>query len=730
MAEFYKSVALSAFVGIDRESLDRVLLLAGAPQVVFDVLERHTAREPYHVGMADAGYRAPGTLSPSDPGNTPRIVVIQVSAVQIDAGVNEIPKATCVVSIGRDAALLAAGRGDLEAASPIHLLERYLNRYVAAKIYLAGMLTTSQAGFDFGDPPGQPDEPVVLFDGLTVGPTRRGSPEGAELVLHLAHFTAGLTQSSVISAQTAAGTGAPAAYFAAAPPVFTTGVLPGVTPWGSLLTAVAGGAAAYTDFWGYRATVNFGASSARRGGIKAGLLALTQTDHFAWQAFAYAAGVGIRGCAAGALPTAPPNTGAAAALARLEPFYSLAGATELANWGALDRQIRAAQAAHPLTPVTRADLAGGANYAAAGYRYGVPVALSVNQVLLGPLGFGPSFAGDLASIMVHELAPMSAWEVLTARIAARFQVAVLPMADRGVVAPFQPLLDTPWQRLYATEVFGWEDDVQTPLPVRGVVLTSDRVSAAGAKVDGNDPARAAAAQQQMAAVYDSCEDGVFVFRDMPGWLSAVSNAPWIWAGTAFAGPRMDPKVPWALGPRVAAADDRLLAAVGATGGGAVVGALVAGLGRVAGAPAAPPALARTLAVRYAQALFQQERTRGRSVYLTGRFRYDIGPGSVVTCELPGDRYVRAAVGANRDTTMTGMVIRVTLVLDAEAPKAFTAFQLGFVRTQAETLPTSPLYATGHPFWATVCRGVPWADAAWVRAALGAGDTLVPVPFRG
>ena len=729
--EYYRAYKPTAFVGIRRVDLDPLLRAGGAPAAVFRVLDLYTIPEPLHVSLRDAGAE---TLA-----DTPFVLALEATAVQIDAGLNEIPRATCALAVGRDVSALVAGFGDLAATSPVHLVERYLNTYVAARVILTRMPVTSHEGArnradaEFGD------EPVVLFSGGTVGPTRRGTADENSFVLHLAHFTVALTQASSVSNLVAAGTATPAAYFAVAPPAFTTGVFGGITPWGAGLAAVAGGAAAYTDFWGYRNRATVGSE---RYGVKGFLEALAGHTSFNWQAFAAARALGPApraGCPAvnnpgnnGPInPFAPPgNRAVDNVLVQIEPFLTetrLDPDAEVANQARLDAAVRAAQAGRPDgAGVTRADLiaADPGAYAQSGYRYGVPVSFRANHVALGPHGSGLGFAADLVGQTFSQLAPASHWELLTARYAARFQFAFAPQADRGAVIPFQPLLDRAWRRIYAADVFAWEDDVRTPVPVRGVVLTSRYGNGAGGFVDGNGAAAGAAAWHGMAAVYDSCEPGQFVFRDLPGWM--LLNQPSVYAATTMRTvPKADARVPGAVGPLAAAAPGLVDAAAMAVAGTALVTGLRAALGFVDGAPTAPSAFARSIAYRYAQAAYQQLRTQPRTAYVTGRFRYDIAPGSVVAVELPADRYVRAAldqvgVGA---TTMNGIVLRMTLNLDAEAQKASTALQIGFTRTEAEATIGSPLYATGHPFWATACCGLPWSDATWIRDLLGDDDGL-------
>jgi hypothetical protein len=217
-----------AFVGLPRAELDAALRAAGALDAVRPALDARTIPEPRHVGL---GVNA-----------APDVLVLELLSCQVDGGGNEIPRATCVLAVGRDAGALAAGASTTQAMSVVHLLERYLNRYVPAKLYTNWRTTLSTGPAGSGDDTPEVGEWKVLFDGLTVGPTRRGSSEAAEFVLHLAHLTARLAFSSSISADVAPGTGVPAAFGAWVGPTFATGVAP-ATPFGAVAAQLAGGQA-------------------------------------------------------------------------------------------------------------------------------------------------------------------------------------------------------------------------------------------------------------------------------------------------------------------------------------------------------------------------------------------------------------------------------------------------------------------------------------------------------
>lgn len=726
--EWFRAVKIKAFVGIRLSDLQSAL----SPSVyatLLPIFTAHTVREPLTVELRDLGFTSEA--------NTPFTVILDALAVQIDAGENEIPRATCSLAVGRDAKSLAVGASNLAATSVVHVLEQYLGKYVPVRIFESPIRTAAAGVGDLGDnADDDPGEPKILFYGFTTGPTRRGTAESSEFVLHASHFLAALTFSSSLSADVAAGSDFAAPFHTSVLPQFMPGGLPGMTPYGVIAAALAGGDAAQQDFWGYDVPPGK-ASQMRSVGVKGFLAGLANTNQFDWQAF-NRADQGAARCAEDPR-TAPVgkrfNTAALEALSRIEPFTpdwaATAGggpgpghafaATIWQQMASLITSVRnGREAAGSQLGVDRSDIIGGAEraYRVSGYLYGVPLTFRLSGLSLGPFTPGRGFASDIAGATFGELFPASFWELIAHRYSARYSFCLNPMATRAVVAPNQPLLDGVWQYVYASEIFQWEDDCQTPTPVRGAILISDRKSATGGFAGGNPAVGdGAAAVQQMDAVYDSCEQGTFITRSMPAWLSDSYRLPSIFAAnTMMNKPRGAVTVPWVIGTlALRAATDIINGIPGAN----------------QQAPQTAPLVYRTTAYRMAKALYQLERTRPRTAYIVGRYRTDIGPGSSVRFELPVDRYVRQAVGTNRDATMIGRVLRVTISIDYERETASTAFAVGFTRNDAESInPSNALYSGGHPFWSAIQYGQPWCDSVWLREKMGDRANIISPPLGG
>lgn len=692
--EYYRVVKPITFLGLPRAELDASLPPSDL-DTIRPFLDRNTVHEPLHVSLRDQGIISNV--------QTPLILRLDTIASEISGGLNEIPAATCVVAVGRDLGLMAAGASDFDSVAVVHILEKYLSQHVKAKIYFQAVTTAMEGFGDLSDNEPWPDETVVLFDGYTSSPTRRGSPDSSTFVLKLSHFSAALGFSSSISASVAAGSASPAAF---RPLVFgslLSGIGSPMTPYGAVTAALAGGTALLTDFWGYQ--VPAGTATPPSLGLKGFLDKLANDDQFNWAGFRIA---DLGGTACSRRPVEQlKNNRALAALARIEPIWpdwaaiggavggpggiANAAASARINWNnvktAIDsaRDDRAAQ--FSTKAIDRADIISraGNSYSSAGYRYGVPINFYLTDSTLAPLVQSRGFAMDITAATFANLAPLSFWELLVGQYSPNYQIAFAPMADRAVMMPVQPVLDDVWQFVASSEIFSWEDDIQTPVPIRGVILVSDRASSAGTFAQGFN---------NLEAGYDSCQDGVFIIKQMPSWLMSAYRAP----GVASKG---------AGGTRVTTANPSAMAAITGTAITSVD----------------PPDTKKSTANRLAKAYYQQERLRYRNIYVTTRLRHDIGPGSIVAFELPADKNVRAVVGDNRDSIMVGMVLRVTMSLNAEGDTASTSYQIGFARTQAELKRGQPLFGDSHPFWSTATYGIPWADSVWTRQQLGTAASL-------
>lgn len=720
--EFYRALRCEVFLGIPRYTVESILGVAGVLDKYIDLLDINSLAEPLHVGLIDSGI--------TKEEDAPVIIALDISSVQIDAGLNEIPKATCLMNVGRDVDHLQKGVSNLQSMAILHLLERYINQQqIPAKIY--GKFTqTSAGGFqDLGDNIDWTGEWVVLFDGLMTAPSRRGSNEAYSFVVHMTHFTSVLTYSSSLSSNIVAGTDVSSGAYQ---PLFKLSFrtnLPGqFTPYGAVAATLARGSALFTDFWGYNIPAE--GKKPYSAGLKGFLtnLGTSASDITYWPAIRLATQREGRICE-DANTLKRSNSEALEALRRIEPFWELNNldyAESTVAWKAIRNLLDTKR--QEITngrAIDRSDISGSEYYDLVGYRYGVPIAFWLSGAYFSGLGNNlptiktpaRGFAHDIAYATWNSLAPSSFWDLLV-NYATRYQIAYAPMSDRGVMIPFQPFLDDVWTTIYASELFSWQDDVANPPAIRGVVLTGERKSFTNMYQSGTNPGTPGAAQgiAQMDAAYDTCQPGMFIFRNMPAWLIETSRSPAAFMpNTVKNSPKNTAAAPWTIGNLAKEAVSKTLNSNDPT---------------LNNAPSVPTDDLKSTAYRLAKSLYQQARTQGRSLYISMRFRYDIAPGSIVKVEIPSDKYIREALGTkDRDTVMSGMVLRMSLSIDCEQNTASTSLQIGYCRFEGEMKEGNPLFSRSHPFWLTACYGVPWCDSLKIRQRLGKRANLNGSIFR-
>jgi len=709
---WYRAIRVEAFLGISRVALDTIManeILTIPQRATFNsLLNYYTAKEPLTVAAIDAGYNQT---------NTPDAVVLEVAAFQTDAGLNEIPQATVRLGVGRDAQMVAAGAPDLLSTSVVHLIEKVFSTFrLPAKLFVRALTTEEDGNLDGFDNVPFDNEWVVMFEGTVTGVNRRGGEGGSSVSLHLTHFLSALSDSSSVSGQVTAGPFNPAAMSPLLVPFRNANALPpAFTAFGGAALAMAGGQALDTDFWGYQVPGGVGNTPPNLVGIKGFFNLLASQDTFAWENLARA-DLGSSACVVGRRR----NDLALSALAKIEPMWPSWTSQEAATeWSAALTTIKGIRTLQS-SAITRQNIkaiAGGA-YDTIGYRYGMPIAFYLSNSALVPLPSGRAFAMDIAGATFADLAGNTFWGLLSGQYSSRYQIAIAPMADRAVVLPVQPILDKYWQSISDSEIIAWDDDFSNPIAIRGIILTSDHPSTAGVYASGNDASGAGVQgqYQMMSAGFDSCDAGAFEVRTLPPWLINLWRPAEVYAAKTATVPfRARADVPWTTGLNA-------LAAVTSAFGGPLA---FASTGLSASAPTAPPDWAISTSARLAKAMYQQERTRHNTLYVTSRFRYDIGPGSLVKVALPGDRYVRQTLLGDVNTVNYGMVLRVTISVDCESHDYRTHLSVGFARTEGQADRNSKLFADIHPFWSTACLGVPWADAQWIRDTLGNNSTIAP-----
>lgn len=94
--------------------------------------------------------------------------------------------------------------------------------------------------------------------------------------------------------------------------------------------------------------------------------------------------------------------------------------------------------------------------------------------------------------------------------------------------------------------------------------------------------------------------------------------------------------------------------------------------------------------RYAKTVFYDDVTKGNQATISGRLRFDIAPGSIVSFETQTDRFIRNGTIDKQDTmavARVGQVSNVSIVINADAKLACTNFAITAVRNLADATNT-------------------------------------------
>jgi hypothetical protein len=86
--------------------------------------------------------------------------------------------------------------------------------------------------------------------------------------------------------------------------------------------------------------------------------------------------------------------------------------------------------------------------------------------------------------------------------------------------------------------------------------------------------------------------------------------------------------------------------------------------------------------RYAKTVYYDEVTKGNMATISGRLRFDIAPGSIVTLESRTDRFIKNGTFNREDSLAVdrvGQVSNVSIVINAEAKIASTSFAISSIR---------------------------------------------------
>jgi hypothetical protein len=299
-----------------------------------------------------------------------------------------------------------------------------------------------------------------------------------------------------------------------------------------------------------------------------------------------------------------------------------------------------------------------------------------------PLQFDPklSLNDDIATMIQNDvgmlthdpevLGNQTMWDTLVGRFASDYLFSIVPRVSDALVVPFTPgnrgAGGKAFETILSQEYTGVQADTASRRPLRAYGILSSLFSRTGYELPGQQPGPAT---MGVGGWYDTFKSGTVMIQSGPRWTGAL------------------------LAPMLAPTPG-------------VIGCAVApGAGDPNDQNNKIPAnarVAKSFLNAYAQARYAQEILQGRYGVVTGPFRVDIAPGSLVELEGASDVF-SAADSDQLGLPYFGEVLRVSFAMDANAPMCGTAFHIGYLRSEAEN--NSDLTSVAkHPLYSQTFQG--------------------------
>lgn len=293
-----------------------------------------------------------------------------------------------------------------------------------------------------------------------------------------------------------------------------------------------------------------------------------------------------------------------------------------------------------------------------------------------------NYVGQVLSTTMSE---SSMWDILIARLLPQFGMAVIPFATSAAIVPILPMSKSPNYRITPNEYADFSISAASTKPLYGVGVMGTYSTATLATSENKQCVGAyfiPKIQSGELTGEPSVREGMWMFVNAPGWLDDWTN--------------FDPET--------------------RSGDPSVVGLLTKPSSDTTGSPSQPlPSRDPDADVDrinnamegYAKWIYCANALRDRSGSVTGKFRLDISPGTILEVAANGES---DDINPGTDTlteSLIGFVSRVTTNIDAEAGSANTTLELTHLRTKSEnddTTSTDRFSMARHPFFAKHFKG--------------------------
>lgn len=275
---------------------------------------------------------------------------------------------------------------------------------------------------------------------------------------------------------------------------------------------------------------------------------------------------------------------------------------------------------------------------------------------------------ELSRQTLETAAAQTMWDALIG-MAGSFMFAVSPGIEKAAVVPLNPVLRKHYKTIYANEYDGGSLSGDMPRVLRAVGLFGSMRTEGNSTPGGSD--QPDFRQIGIGGWYEpaGAADGLVLLRTIPGWLNGPAAElflqPWIGRNALLFPTAAAPNAP-AGGPPPS-----------------TWSSVLAGMNDVIN--------------QFARSVYAGEVLKYRSGTLSGKFRTDIAPGSIIRLETAAEKFVGPADELGQFLFAT--VTQVSLFADAEASRAVTTLGLAHHRAEDEntadatSMDRHPLYAT-------------------------------------
>ena len=288
---------------------------------------------------------------------------------------------------------------------------------------------------------------------------------------------------------------------------------------------------------------------------------------------------------------------------------------------------------------------------------------------------------------IESFAQSTLWGKLVGTIGPQFMFSVVPLVERALVVPFMPGIRQTYCKVISSGDYNHIDlPAELKRPIRAVAIYNGKEMITNLVGGGQSSVRIAGVGGCFAPD-DATDQGMIYFQRGPSWLDNIPSSG-ISAGNTLG---INGRIPASTVTTPRANKDDGLKGGDVDREQRVTSAL-------------------ELYNGYAHALFVIEALRGRTGILSGKLRFDISPCSNVKIFGTTEKFLSKEEDL-QGRTIIGTVLRVSTVIDAEASRAGTAFQLGYVRTEQENR-DDKTSVDNHPLYTTRFLGAPMVDEYW------------------